>query len=372
MKLGIITWFDGPNYGTNLQAIALQRYLRNCGYHVEIINFAPPQVAQKIKKTFWQKVANQPQKYANKYTNKKYNAEISLKLHKLESEVKKNCKFTKKVSDERDYIRISNEFDVLIFGSDQIWNPNWYHKYYYADYYEIKAKKISYAPSLGVSCVNEEQVVNIRKSLEGFSSVSVRENQGADLLEKITGNRPQVVVDPTFLLNAGQWEDTLDVPQPPNDEYVLSMFLTDNLHHWRAASKFAKTHHLNHIILPYTGFSYMQNGDVKADAGLGEVLSLIKGARLILTDSFHITVFSIIFNRSFYTFMRFKEDGFTSQNTRIINLLEMLGLQERLIPYSSCTIAEKPNINYSEVAKKLDSEISKSKQFLNEAIERWK
>lgn len=370
MKIGIITWFGGPNYGTNLQAIALQRYLRNCGYHVEIINFSPPEPAQKIKKTFWQRVANQPQKYADKYSNKKYKEEITQKLYKIESEVNKNCVFTENVKDESDYIRICNEFDILIFGSDQIWNPNWYHKYYYADYPEIKAKKVSYAPSLGVLCINKDQEINIRGSLQSFSSVSVRENQGADIIENITGSRPQVVMDPTFLLDAQQWEDVLEIPQSPNEGYVLSMFLTDNSHHWRAAEKFAKCHHLKHIILPYTGFSYMQRGEIKPDIGLRELLSLIKGAQFILTDSFHITVFSIIFGREFYTFMRFKDDGFTSQNTRVINLLELSGLQERMLPYSSCTISEKHNINYDEVTNKLSNEISKSKQYLNEAIER--
>ena len=68
--------------------------------------------------------------------------------------------------------------------------------------------------------------------------------------------------------------------------------------------------------------------------------------------------------------MRFKDDGFTSQNTRVINLLELAGLEERMLPYSSCTISEKNNINYDEVSKKLSNEISKSKQYLNEAIAR--
>ena len=67
MKIGIITWFDGPNYGTNLQAIALQRYLRNCGHCVEIVNFSPPDVVQVKKTTFWQKLKYLPQRFADIY-----------------------------------------------------------------------------------------------------------------------------------------------------------------------------------------------------------------------------------------------------------------------------------------------------------------
>lgn len=369
MKIGIITWFDGANYGTNLQAIALQKYLRNTGYEVKIIDFIPPKVKDVSKRTFWEKVAYQPQKYANLYSEHKYKKQIEDKTQKLKRTIKNNCIFTDLVTDESSYIDTCNQFDILIFGSDQIWNPNWYHRFYYGDYPEIKVKKIAYAPSLGVSEIEKGKVEKIRRSLKGFSTVSVREEQGANMIEFITGVRPQQVVDPTFLLGVDEWSKFIPNENSEHNEYVISMFLTDNRHHWKAATRFAKKYHLKHIIIPYTGFSYMQHADIRADVGIEELLSLIKNAKYVLTDSFHISVFSIIFNREFYTFMRFKEDGFISQNSRVTNLLHMVDLENRLISYGTNRIERMKCIEYESINIKLQKEIENSKAFLANALE---
>ena len=346
MKIGIITWFGGGNYGTNLQAIALQGYLRKLGYSVQLLNFEI-EAPKKEKLSFLQKIKRQPQKYAIKYALKKYKTQIETRYQKMKAEIQRNCVFTEKITSEQNYIDVCNKCDILICGSDQIWNPNWYHRFYYADYDQIQSRIISYAPSMGVNAI---------------------EKKGVALLKSLSLQEPAVVVDPTLLLDAKDWNAIFPTQKPCEEKYILSMFLTDNASHWRAAQIFAKSTGLKQIVIPYCGFSYFQNAEIKVDTGIQDFLNLIRGAEYILTDSFHVTVFSLIYRKQFYTFERFKEDAFSSQNERIRNILEIANVSDRLVPYGTNRIDFKNDIKYNAVVDTLNIEIEKSKVFLYKAI----
>ena len=149
----------------------------------------------------------------------------------------------------------------------------------------------------------------------------------------------------------------------------MAFFLNDEFNHLKATKKFAKRNSCRLILVPYKGITYLQSADICADAGVEDLLRLIKNAKYVVTDSFHITVFSIIFNKQFFTFQRFKDDEFTSQNVRVLNLLEMTGLKERLVPFKSKKIVDMEDITYSKCMMKLDNEIKNSKKYLNTAIE---
>ena len=367
MKIGIITWFGGGNYGTNLQAIALQGYLRKLGYSVQLLNFEI-EAPKKEKLSFLQKIKRQPQKYAIKYALKKYKTQIETRYQKMKAEIQRNCVFTEKITSEQNYIDVCNKCDILICGSDQIWNPNWYHRFYYADYDQIQSRIISYAPSMGVNAIREEQADEIKRSLSRLSAVSVREKKGVALLKSLSLQEPAVVVDPTLLLDAKDWNAIFPTQKPCEEKYILSMFLTDNASHWRAAQIFAKSTGLKQIVIPYCGFSYFQNAEIKVDTGIQDFLNLIRGAEYILTDSFHVTVFSLIYRKQFYTFERFKEDAFSSQNERIRNILEIANVSDRLVPYGTHRIDFKNDIKYNAVVDTLNIEIEKSKVFLYKAI----
>lgn len=114
--------------------------------------------------------------------------------------------------------------------------------------------------------------------------------------------------------------------------------------------------------------TYLQNADIRADAGLEDLLNLIRNAEYVITDSFHITVFSIIYKKQFFTFQRFKEDAFTSQNIRVINLLTMTNLIARMLPYQSTFIKELDEISYENHCTELKNEIQNSKEFLKMAV----
>lgn len=367
MKIGIITWFTGSNYGTNLQAIALQYYLRNQGHEVNIVNYeiSPP----SEKRPFIKRLLNQPRKYLFKICMKRYKGEIAERDKKLANAIKDKCILTKKITDEEELIKVCNSFDLLICGSDQIWNPNWYDRFYFADFDEINTKRISYAPSMGVNSIPEKIIPEIKRSIGRLKYVSVREEKAADLLSPYLCKRPKVVIDPTLLLSKEEWNNIFPEKKHETGEYILSFFLNDERAHLCAAKKFAKKHNYKLVIIPYKGTTYFQNADIRADAGLEEFINLIRSAKYILTDSFHMTVFSIIYRKQFYTFQRFEENTFTSQNVRVTNLLDVVNLSERLIPYQTTVIQEKKYINYDNQVKKLNLEIEKSKMFLKKAIE---
>lgn len=370
MKIGIITWFTGPNYGTNLQAIALQYYLRNHGYEVNLINYEAPQAnVTKEKKPFIRKLLNQPKKYAVKFAMNRYKYKIAERDRKLRNSIITKCILTPEIKTIDELVKTCNKFDLLICGSDQIWNPNWYDKFYYADYEDIKTNRISYAPSMGVNAIPDSVAGKIKHGLRQFKAVSVREEKAAELLAPYLNEKPQVVVDPTLLLSSKDWTDIFPDAGYEGDDYILAFFLNDEKNHLEAVKKFAKILKYKLILVPYKGATYLQKADIYADAGLEDMLNLIRNAKYVITDSFHITVFSIIHRKQFYTFQRFKEDKFTSQNVRVTNLLSIVDLSERLIPYQSTKIKMLNDINYDEHIEKLNIEIEKSKEFLKKSIE---
>ena len=370
MKIGIITWFTYENYGTKLQAIALQRYLRNLGHYVQLINFVPPEIenTKHNEESIWDKIKKQPQKYKLKFILKKYEDDIKKKHEKMDLIIDKECMLSKKIHSEMEYIDICNSFDLLICGSDQIWNPNLYHKYYYADFAQINTPTISYAPSLGVNQIKKEIVADLTESLKKIKFLTVREKNGAALLKELTGKSIATVLDPTFLLSKAEWND-LASNSLSEEKYVLCYFLSDNKSHWNAARSFAKNHKLKLYIIPQLGESYTQkNGKIFPEAGVEDFIGLVSKATYVLTDSFHGTVFSIIFNKQFYVFERFRENEYSSQNSRIFNLLDSISLMERLNKFNTSSVIEKKDIEYGLVNKKVSKMIEESKKVLDKGL----
>lgn len=373
MKIGIITWFTYENYGTKLQAIALQQYLRSLNHEVQLINFNPPERDKvvKNKSTLLKKLQNKYNRYVQKLADKKYCKELYTRSKRFEDIISENCILTDKIRDDSEYINICNQFDVLICGSDQIWNPNWYHPFYYADFEEIKTPRIAYAPSIGTSYIYDRVKENVLNSVSKFSSIGIREQTGADAIKELIDKSVEKVVDPTLLLNKEDWKEILNICTELKDEdYICCYFLGENKKHWNAIYKYAEKHDLDIKIIPQQPAAYMRKGTIEASAGVKEFVELIANAKYIFTDSFHATVFSVIFNKEFQVFERFDSKSATSQNSRIYDFLGSVGLEKHLITFDSNDIPDTKNINYEDVNYKLEKEIHKSTQFLREAIEK--
>lgn len=366
MKIGIITWFLYNNYGSKLQAIALQRYLRNLGHDVWLINFPPPKPAKFRRRVkFLDRALNS---VTIRIARRVYHGALTERSERLEHAMQTYCNLTEPIGNDADFIRICNRFDLLIAGSDQIWNPNFYHPYYYAAFPDIKPRKVSYAPSLGIQEIPKEKQEPMRKAIETFSYVTVREKAGALLLEKLLGYRPQTALDPTMLLTKKDWMELLGLQAKEGQKYALCYFLTDNRTHWHTAAQFAKEKRLELRIIPYMGLSYFCKGKKYMDAGVWEFLDLILNAEYVLTDSFHGTVFSLLFQKEVYTFTRFRDDKDFSQNDRVRELAAQMHIGDHLLPFNARKVPNIPPIRYEEMNQTLGRLRKRSEAILREEL----
>lgn len=358
-----ITWVTYKNFGTFLQAYALQKYIIQQGWDNYILDDS-----SKIKvNTSW------------KYKFKKALMRIFLtgfckyeQSKERASYMFNEFKHKRLIIDGRtgNLNKIEPEYDVFICGSDQIWNPfsldNPNAGFYYASF--TKKKKIAYAPSIGVYEVPQQYKAKLKELTSGFNFLSAREQQGVDILYELTGKEVTKVVDPTLLLNVSQWDELLPEGPPCKEKYILAYFLTPNPIFIKVASNYAKRHGLK-LKLFFTDKTYYGYGCDLITAGPIEFLYYVKNAEILFTDSFHGSIFATIFHTQFFTFRRFKETA-KSQNSRVENLLGMMGIGERLLGEDNSGKAyELPDIDFEQVDSNLAPFVKQSKEYLERALQ---
>ncbi len=362
-SVAIITWVTYRNFGTYLQAFALQQYLSRAGFSCAILDDSSQVVGHK---SCW------------KYEVKKFLLRLLQKnFREFDRSFTKSCSLFdnfKRNNLSVDYIgsdlaSLDEKYDIYVCGSDQIWNPfyldNPYAQYFYAPF--TKKKKVSYAPSIGVSRVPPEYKARMEKLVCDFECLSAREQQGVDILHELTGRNVARVVDPTLLLDASKWNSLLPGSPSCKEQYVLAYFLTPNTTFINTAVKYARERGLR-LKMFFTNKSYCRYDCDLISAGPIEFLHYVRNAECLLTDSFHGSIFSSIFHTQFFTFLRFKQNA-ESQNSRVENLLGMMGLGERLLDEDSCgKVGTLPDIDFVTVDSRLAPFIKQSKEYLEEAL----
>ena len=259
----------------------------------------------------------------------------------------------------KDAKKVAKKYTAVICGSDQIWLPS--HvlaKYYMLDFVPKGVKRIAYAPSFGVSEIPWYLKRNYKKHLSRFDVLTARENRGTELVGEITGRDCPIVADPTLLLTKEQWEQSLEENyRYVQEKYVFAYFLGTSEEHRRIAKSYAEVHNCKLVLLPHKG-EIVEADEKYADIAPYDVspvdfVNLIKNAEAVFTDSFHGTVFSLIFEKKFYCFERFKNDNKISTNSRIYSLLEITDLKDRLVTSDNRVIDQDKNIEYDEVKKRI-------------------
>lgn len=226
---------------------------------------------------------------------------------------------------------------TVVVGSDQLWLPvNIAGGYFTLEWVEPPVRRVSYATSFGVSELPGRYMRRTAGFLEGFAAVSVREDTGADLVERARGERPAVVCDPTMLLSAGDYRRGLVDPAygVPSEPYVFCYFLGKNVWNRECAKGLARETGCRIVAVAHPD-EYVAYDDTYADAypwgaGPAEWVALLAGARYVCTDSFHGSVFSTLFNVPFFTFRRHEGMGSQSTNSRLDTLLSRIGASGRL------------------------------------------
>lgn len=367
MKIAVLTRRYGYNYGSSLQACAIRIVLESLNHEVEILNYDEfSQHPLWYIKPFLSSVKDHLVCFFNKT-----DSHINLKRKQIEafSSFDKNIiKPTKKK------LRFSFQLrkavidkDCVICGSDQIWSPILFDKHFFLDFIKsTKIRKIAFAPSFGVSQITKHRT-EIKEYLSDFSRLSVRERQGKELLEDLLGKGEYpILLDPTMLVPIGIWDNLLSGVSVPK-KYIACYFLGENIPfdyiYQLATQKRCK-------ILNITTFRTLNTikGEQAASLSPLEFLYVIKNADCVITDSFHASVFSIMYHKYFYVFNRFKDLDLGNQNSRIYNLLSNLELSQCHITNMKSVGLEYPKINYNKVDCLLDKMRVSSFKFLEDAL----
>lgn len=214
----------------------------------------------------------------------------------------------------------SEGYDLYFIGSDQVWNPSFDNtsEGEYLPQVE-KRKKCAYAASFGVSEITENRG-RTAWLLSQIGRISVREDAAANIVEGLIGVRPQIVLDPTMLLKAADWEAIAEKPKMdvPSDGYILKYALGRNVPDNKALDAAGET---NCAIIDLQ--------DENLPVGPSEFVWLIAHAKFVCTDSFHASVFSVLFHTPFAIFERISVNK--DMSSRFDTLCETLGLGGRRV-----------------------------------------
>ena len=359
-KILILTLYGNNNFGNKLQNYALQEYLKkiNCNITIHTQKIKYNTMSESIlKKIIWNII----------HMFKILVSRFNLREKKFREFNKKYINYTTKTVSIFSNSSIDG-YDAYIYGSDQIWNPNGVGKFNLF-LGERTKNNISYAASFSSDFIPDSLKFKYKENLSKFLYISVREESGKEIVDELTGRKDCVVlIDPTMLLTASEWNKISNKPKQIStlcsngEKYILNYFLGElKEDRKKEINRIARENNCKII-------NILDKKDPFYLCGPSEFLWLEKNAFLICTDSFHSSVFAILFKRPFIVFNRDDgQIGKNSMNSRIETLLKNFKLENR---YYNGKITEKIlNCDYSHVDEILKKEIKKSNEFLKIALD---
>ncbi|MBE7038971.1 MAG: polysaccharide pyruvyl transferase family protein [Ruminococcaceae bacterium] len=357
MKIGILTFPNSPSHGASLQMFGLYYTLLKKGHDVEIINYTSPRVIHRRKngkKTLRSRMVGFVSGFFVKSSKKPF--------EDFEKQIKM---FPQTPIGTTDEIKaIASRYDRIIVGSDQVWNPvvtggdlNFYLKFS-----DNPMQKASYAPSFGISEVTGNDKDEIAELLADFKYLCVREKRGAEIIKELTGKDVPVVIDPTLLVEKSVWEEKKKNIKLPKGKYVLFYTIKPSPKLKKFAQDFCDKH--NYTLITIGGrLREFIRWDKHPVSGIGpaEFLGLVNGAEYVVTNSFHGTAFSIIFNKNFY--VEYSSDT----NSRLTNIVDTFKLSNCVVNEDTLQV-EPVKVDYENVNRILKKEKDKSLNYLEAVV----
>jgi len=366
MKIGILTFHTPINYGAVLQAYALQKFLKlqysqyticNIDFkteeHIKRYNIFAP-LRRNVIKYIYEQLCILFRYSALKRRKSKFNLFVSEELN-----------LTKRFETTEKLLGNMPEMDVYLVGSDQVFHPSSpYLRAYYFDFVKGNARKIAYAPSFGMSDFTEQIKNRIAPHLKDFDVLSCREKDGADFICNIIGKEVPTVLDPVFLLNKEQWSE-IAVEPTIKEKYIFVYDLNGKENLITIAKKIKEKTGFKIICQTQSASKFYNIDQQRFDSGPREFVGLIKNSEYVVTDSFHGTAFSILFNKP-----QFIYNAKPKASSRIFSLMKMIGLEDRIVEYGmSKTFVYNSNDFCFDYSNKLDELIAESKLFLKNSVE---
>ena len=357
MSIYTVTYFGG-NYGSCLQAYALQTCLKKLGCNVFVLSECKRKGKYSKLHGIWKIL--KPEKHYSLFqrirrrTQAKDFQEKREKLRRFSD----HYLSVKTITDRDSFIRSLTAEDVFLAGSDQIWSTLNSHlsEWYSLQWVANDHTKYSYAASIGISSLTDSLKKEYAEGLSSFKTISLREKQAVDALSPLFPNKIRQDLDPTLLLDSSFWRK-LESPKLHPSPYVFVYMLRPDEKVIQIARKIAKERNCNII---FTGQFADKFKGIKTvcDAGVEEFLSYIDNSEAIVTNSFHGTVFSILFEKPFLSVK------VSSTESRAESLLDMLGLSAQLIdePLDNYSL----QIDYTTAKSILGKEREKSLSYLRD------
>jgi hypothetical protein len=384
-KIGCVIAYteNHNNYGTALVGYALIKKIQQLGYECEVIEYNKKlSLVQKFNFVVNALRAGEIKRLYNRFTTNKV-------IQKYPNYAKGILERTKAVNayKEKKLIPLfkryqgydslnkgSKNYNTIIVGSDQVWSPmSLPNKFFNLLFVDDSVTKIAYASSFGVSEIPKFQRNATGEYLNRFSKIGVRELQGKLIVENLSNKKAQVVADPTMLLSRKEWEIEISDAKPNETEpYIFCYFLGNNQDSRRAVMELKRKTGFKIITIRHMD-EYVLEDELFGDeapysVGPNDYVKYISNATYVCTDSFHCSVFSIIFHRQFMTFYRFKNSSKTSRNSRIDSLYEVLGInRERIFKDDICNVIDN-KIDYESVDVKLEEFRNDSLNFLKTSL----
>ena len=368
MKIALITFSRAKNYGGILQAYALNKYLSMLGHDVYFIDYIMERSNIYNPDTFVEKATSHSKVWGSNRCTRfiwklLYFKSIKEDYLKFSAFIEKECKFTERYFSNEDLIKNPPQADLFMVGSDQVWNSD------YAPGKQLElpfylpfttGNKISYASSFGNARIPENQKDEVKALLKSFDALSVREETGKQILEEL-GLKASVVLDPTLLFDGKFWSEKCTI-QSPGYPYILLYQVKFDTDVYKVAKEFSEKLGYRLIILSMNRADKKKYGQsVVMTPSVEEWISYIKNAKLVYTDSFHATVFSMLFHTSFVVNSASRKN----MSSRISNLLQMADLADQeMIDFNVEDGFRKATqaINWDKV----DSKIQESRAFSQE------
>lgn len=386
-KIAIVSCYFQRNYGSVLQAYATQMALDKLGYENETINISGFYGEIKKAKMLYfakasltsdillYKLGMAKTVLKRKISKNDYALNSHIRAEKFEAFSKQHFKLSPIYNSKAELGRkCETNYSTVLVGSDQLWLPgNIAADYYTLNFVPESVNTVAYATSFGQSSLPKDSEKKASVFLKRIRHISVREESGQKLIKELVGRDVPVVCDPTLLFTGDEWMSIQQKTPIINGKYIFCYFLGNNPSHREFAKRLKKETgykiisltHLDEFVKSDEGYA----DETPYDIDPVDFLNLIRNAEYVCTDSFHCSVFSILYKRPFFTFRRYARNTKQSTNSRLDTLFKLVGIYGRIMngdeEIEKCLSLE---IDFDSVYKHLDIIRKNSYDYLLNAL----
>lgn len=354
-RVGILTFPDSPSFGASLQMCGMYYALEQMGFCPEVINYTNPFMGKKAHITghnampVWKKALLQL-----------HNLPSDRKFRQFEDRIVKYPK--KQISDRAELSRLSERYDKLVCGSDQVWNPyiTGNDMSYFFDFCQDDRKKVAYAPSFGLTQVPEECEAAYRRELAKFAALSAREQRGCEMVKELTGRECLQVLDPSMLADRSLWKKQSKKPRHLPEHYIASFIFNPRAQISDFISRLSRDKGLPVVTVGGGLFTRLKDHSNTGPIGPDEWLYVLEHADYVVTDSFHGAAFSIIFERPLFVSLA------SSTNSRLVTLMDTFDMHDRVIGHEKFCAEGKTD--YEKVGRIMEQKRTQSLQYLKNSL----